>query len=144
MSETPSIRSSIVPSIDHIPPKPYHAQAPAIMRQLLLVPLPVLALLLVAAVIRSDDVVERVTTASIGPEPRTWHVPCSDHYAEAGAFVEGCYPTDCKRVLHDGFLTRAEVDWLISIAERAMAAQPKTGGPVIADINSGAWLSVGC
>lgn len=106
-----------------------------VMRQLLV--LPVLLALLPNALS-----VERVTTAHIGPEPKRWHIPCSAQYAEeAGGFVEGCHPTDCKRTVHDGFLTSAEVDRLISIADRAMAPQPKTGGPVIADINSGACLA---
>lgn len=89
----------------------------------------------------SEEQRERVTVAPVGPEAKRWHVPCSDHYAEGeGGFVEGCHPTDCKRVVHDNFILRQEVDRLIAIAETAMAGQPKTGGPCIADINSGAWL----
>lgn len=89
------------------------------------------------ALASAGDAVERITSDPIGPEPKRWDVPCSDHYAEGG-LVEGCHPTDCQRVVHDGFIDRSEVGRLISIAERAMAAQPSTGGPCIADINSGA------
>ena len=94
--------------------------------------------LLALASAAADEGVERISTSPLGPEPKRWHVPCSDHYAEEGGFVEGCHPTDCRRVIHDAFIARSEVDRLISIAERAMAAQPSTGGPCIADINSGA------
>jgi hypothetical protein len=87
--------------------------------------------------------VERVTAAPLDHSKR-WHVPCSAQYAENG-MVEGCHPTDCKRVLHDGFITREEVDRLIGIADTAMELQSasKAGGPCIADINSGAWVR-GC
>ena len=103
-----------------------------------LVPRLLLLGLLGLASAAADDGVERISTRPLGPEPKRWHVPCSDHYAEEGGLVEGCHPTDCRRVIHDGFIGPSEVDRLISIAERAMAAQPSTGGPCIADINSGA------
>lgn len=101
-------------------------------------PPPLLLLLGLGLLASADDAVERISSSPIGLEPKRWHVPCAfDHYAEGG-LVQGCHPTDCRRVIHDGFIGRSEVDRLISIAERAMAAQPSTGGPCIADINSGA------
>ncbi len=106
------------------------------MRDRLLVSSALLALLLAVGLASSSGGVSSSAT-EIEPTQR-WHVPCSAQYAENG-LVEGCHPTDCKRVIHDNFIARAEVDRLILIADTAMAQQAASlaGGPCIADINSG-------
>jgi hypothetical protein len=114
------------------------------MRLLPLPALPLLLLLLLLLLLVSGVVaVERITTHTpLGPgEVKRWHVPCSAQYAEHG-LVEGCHPTDCRRVINDGFVSREEVERLKAVADLAMEGQGSSmgGGPCIADINSGACV----
>lgn len=51
---------------------------------------------------------------------------------------EGCYPKgETIREVVDDFLSPEEVDTLLKMMEKGMAASPLTGGPTILDINTG-------
>jgi hypothetical protein len=106
-------------------------------------------------------------------EAQKWRKPCSTHYVDLDRYVSGCTPVgndmcaaardtslahafcrlrslrqipkgNCDRVLQDNFLTTAEVEKLIDMAERGMAkAAGSKLGPTIMDVNSGWVLSSG-
>lgn len=71
-------------------------------------------------------------------EPLRWDVPCAES-PRASRKVAGCHvgADGCRRTLVDSFITADERQRLLALAERAMIGQPATGGPTIADVNSG-------
>ncbi len=75
-----------------------------------------------------------------------WTVPCSSQYTEPGPDGSaarphpGCTPSQCHRVVVDGFISRNEVAALLAIARKGFAFSNDAaayGGPTIMDINSG-------
>ncbi|KAJ3327140.1 2-oxoglutarate and iron-dependent oxygenase domain-containing protein 3 [Blyttiomyces sp. JEL0837] len=71
----------------------------------------------------------------VGGSGAFWELECE---GETDVFVDGCTPTKCGRYVVDDFVSQAEVDMLISIADKAMTHSRALGGPCIFDIATGA------